>query len=405
MSADLVSALTRKISSYREELLELSARLISHPTENPPGRSYGPCAEMIGDELVIAGLEAEVLKVPGAEREEEPRYCVLASYGGGERALYFHGHYDVVPAFEAAQFEPRVAGGKLHGRGSADMKGGIAAMIYAVKALVECGVELGGRIGITVVPDEETGGRLGSGYLLEAGILGRDGVGMLTPEPTGGVIWNASRGAVSMQVRVRGAGAHVGLSYKGVNAFERMLDVAGKLRDLRIEIESRRTKYNISPAAARASILLLGGINKGGSGFNVVPDSSSFTVDRRTNPEEQLDAEKGRIIEILEEARKGGIELDYEILQESGSSALSENHALASALAESASAVTGVSPRFEMCPGLLETRFYAAAGVPALAYGPGSLSVAHGPRECVRVDDLCACAAVYALAASKILGV
>src|SRR5262249_49917459 len=88
--------------------------------------------------------------------------------------------------------------------------------------------------------------------------LGQDAVAMLTPEPTSGVIWNANRGAITLQVTVKGRSAHVGLQHQGVNAFERMLHVAAALQGLKAEVEKRKTGYPIVPAAAAHSILMLG---------------------------------------------------------------------------------------------------------------------------------------------------
>jgi succinyl-diaminopimelate desuccinylase len=90
-------------------------------------------------------------------------------------------------------------------------------------------------------------------------------------------------------------------------------------------------------------------------------------------------------------------------LQEGQSSACREEEPLGEALARSVKAVTGKGARFEMCPGLLEIRFYAAQGVPAYAYGPGLLSVAHGPNEYVDVRNVVDCAAIYALVAMEML--
>ena len=235
------------------------------------------------------------------------------------------------------------------------------------------------------------------------GILGRDAIGMLTAEPTSGAIWNASRGAISLQVTVKGKPAHVGLQHLGVNAFERMLLVAGELEGLKREVESRITEYRIRPAAAAHSILMLGGRCEGGSNFNLVPEDCSFTVDRRINPEENLAAEKKRILDLLASLRKQGLNLDVQVLQVGAASGVSEKSPLALALAASVLAVTGKKPSFEMCPGLLETRFYAEKQVPAMAYGPGLLSVSHGPNEFVPVKNIFDCAAVYALTAAQVL--
>jgi len=116
-----------------------------------------------------------------------------------------------------------------------------------------------------------------------------------------------------------------------------------------------------------------------------------------------MEEEKSRIIATLESCKREGLRLEWQILQEGRSSACSEEEALGSALARSVRTVTGVAPRFEMCPGLLETRFYAAESVPAYAYGPGMLSVAHGPNEYVDLRKIIDCAAIYALAASEML--
>jgi succinyl-diaminopimelate desuccinylase len=401
------------ISSCRDEILDFTKTLVSIPTENPPGASYLACVEAIVSKLREIGLESTILEVPDAGPQTEgvashgerpyPRYCLLSFYGEGERTLYFHGHYDVVPAQSEAQFRPYVEGGKLFGRGSSDMKGGLAAMIFAVKAMKACGIRPQGRIGLTVVPDEETGGALGAQYLADAGLLGEGGIGVFLPEPTSGVIWNANRGAISLRVTVRGKPAHVCLHYQGLNAFERMLVVANELLELKDEVESRRTDFKIEPEAARRSILMMGGRCEGGTNFNVVPDECSFTVDRRINPEEDFEAEKRRLLALFDRLRHEGIELAVEVLQEGRAAGCSEDDPVARALAESVEAITGKPAPFEMCPGFLETRFYTQQGIPGFTYGPGLLSVSHGPDEFIRLKDIHDCAAIYALSAIRLL--
>jgi acetylornithine deacetylase/succinyl-diaminopimelate desuccinylase-like protein len=283
------------------------------------------------------------------------------------------------------------------------MKGGIVAMLYAILALKECGAELNGRIGLMLVPNEETGGEGGSAWLAAQGRLGRGGIGMLLAEPTSGVVWNANRGAITLRVRVLGKSAHVGLQHQGENAFERMHRVVERLQELKQEVERRTTNLNIGADQARHSILMLGGQSGGGTNFNVVPAECWFTVDRRINPEEDLEEEKAKLIAVLERCKREGIPLEWEILQEGQSSACREEEPLGEALARGVRAVTGEAPRFEMCPGLLEIRFYAAQGVPAYAYGPGLLSVAHGPDEYVDLRKMTDCAAIYALTAIEML--
>jgi len=399
-----IGALLSWLQQREDEMAALLAELVAIPTENPPGENYRACADLLENQLRQVGLECEGLEAgePKEGTGDSP-VCLITTYGRGDRVLYFHGHYDVVPAQSREQFQPSRKGHFLFGRGSCDMKGGIVAMLYAILALKECGAELNGRIGLTLVPNEETGGEGGSAWLAAQGRLGRGGIGMLLAEPTSGVVWNANRGAISLRVRVLGKSAHVGLQHQGENAFERMQRVVERLQELKQEVEERTTNLNIGADQARHSILMLGGQSGGGANFNVVPAECWFTVDRRINPEEDLEEEKAKLIAVLERCKREGIPLEWAILQEGQSSACREEEPLGEALARSVRAVAGEAPRFEMCPGLLEIRFYAAQGVPAYAYGPGLLSVAHGPDEYVDLRKVTECAAIYALAAIEML--
>jgi len=268
---ELQLTLKQALAAHEKSILAFSQDLISIASENPPGNQYRECLDRIGLELDRLGFAYQVVEVPGYA--ERPRCNLLSFHGDGQRTLYFHGHYDVVPAHSREQFNPRVEKGRLYGRGAADMKAALAAMIYATYLLKELKVPLAGRIGLCIVADEETGGQGGSRYLEQIGLLGRNALAMLTPEPTSGVIWNANRGAISLRVTVKGKAAHVGLQHQGLNAFEQMLKVAAALQTLKAEVEKRKTGYRIVPAEAAHSILMLGGQVQGGTNFNIVPDS------------------------------------------------------------------------------------------------------------------------------------
>jgi succinyl-diaminopimelate desuccinylase len=382
-----------RIQEYRDAMVELTEQLIAIPTQNPPGDCYSEALQLLQGHLLNLGFENT--RIEGQ--------CLLSFLGEGERTLYFSGHYDVVPAQSPSQFQPVKKDAKLFGRGSSDMKSGLAAMTYAAKALSDCGgLPRNGRIGLVFVPDEETAGPRGSRYLAERGLLGKDAIGMLTPEPTGGVVWNANRGAITLKITIKGKSAHVGRQREGVNAFEQMLEVAQVLSKLKAEVEERETSYRIGPDSLRRSILMMGGQCRSGTNFNVVPDTCTFTIDRRINPEEDFQTEKQRLLSIFDDARKKGIELEVEILQEGASSGVSEHCAPGRALAQSIQEVTGRETHFELCPGLLETRFYAERGIPAFAYGPGLLTVSHGPNEFVPIDRIVQCASIYALTAARL---
>ena len=310
--------------------------------------------------------------------------------------MYFSGHYDVVPAQRADQFEPYIKGANLFGRGSSDMKAGLAMMIHAAHSVRDR--IPGGRIGLVFVPDEETAGPRGSRFLAEHSCLGVDAIGMLTPEPSGGVIWNANRGAITLRATLAGKSAHVGRQLEGINAFERAIPLLNELAALKREVESRETSHNIAPAALRRSILMLGGIAESGNNFNLVPEKFSFTIDRRINPEEGFEDEKLRLFDLLDRYHA-----KLETIQDGAASATPVDDPLSIALARNIERVTGKPAPFEMCPGLLETRFYAALGIPALAYGPGLLTVSHGPNEFVPIANLAQCAEIYARTAMELL--
>jgi acetylornithine deacetylase/succinyl-diaminopimelate desuccinylase family protein len=386
-----------------DEIAALTADFVAVPTENPPGRHYSEFAELFESRAARFGLPSERLEAPSTgETVDAVPPCLSVGYGEGERVFYFHGHYDVVPSQSEEQFQPKRNEHFLFGRGACDMKGGIVSMLYAILALRECGVEMDGKVQLILVPDEETGGTGGSAKLLEQGVLGKNGIGMLLAEPTSGVVWNANRGAISVRVQVMGKSAHVGLQHQGENAFERMHSVVGRLQELKYCVERRTTSSNIGAGQSRNSILMLGGQCGGGTNFNVVPESCWFTVDRRINPEESLAEEKARLIEVLKQCQREGIPLQWEILQEGNSAVTGQEEAIGRTLAQAIQEITGKAASFELCPGLLETRFYAAQGISSYAYGPGLLSVAHGPNEYVDLRRVTECAAIYALTAAKL---
>jgi succinyl-diaminopimelate desuccinylase len=388
----------------QDEMAALLAELVAVPTENPPGKHYREFVQLWEARVGQLGLPIQRLGAPSLNGSPgDAPICLSTDYGSGERTLYFHGHYDVVPAQSKEQFQPQRKEHCVFGRGAGDMKGGILAMLYAILALRECGKELDGRISLILVPDEETGGARGSAWLAERGLLGKNGIGMLLAEPTSGLVWNANRGALSLRVRVFGKPAHVGLQHQGENAFERTHQVVARLLELKHEVERRTTNLAAGPGKTRNSILMLGGQSGGGTNFNVVPETCWFTIDRRINPEEDMEEEKARLIGVLEACRRQGVPLDWETLQEGHSAACQEAENVGQALAQAVQEVTGAPGRFELCPGLLETRFYAARGIPSYAYGPGLLSVAHGPNEYVDLRRVTDCAAVYALAAMNLL--
>jgi succinyl-diaminopimelate desuccinylase len=372
-----------------EEMAELVEALVRVPTENPPGRELGWCARVLRDALDRLGFSPELIELPPAGTLEAPA-IVRGTVGGGPDLLYYHGHFDVVPAQSPAQFEPVRHDGRIVGRGSADMKGGLVSMLYGAAAARELGLLDGRRIVFHLVCDEETGSTAGSGHLRRAGLIDRDALAMLTAEPTGGVIWHAARGAITLRVRTTGREAHVGYADAGVNAFEHMVRIAEPLTRLAHELLERR------------SMLVVGGQAGAGAGFNVVPGSAWFSVDRRFNPDEDLDHELARLTGTINAAAAvAGAHVDIDLLQAQPSTSTDPEHPAARTLAGCVQAVEGGGADLQLCPGVLDTRWYAQLGIPAFAYGGGRLDISHGPDEYIDEAAMRRCAAVYALFAAQ----
>jgi succinyl-diaminopimelate desuccinylase len=309
-----------------------------------------------------------------------------------------------VPAQSPAQFEPQRRDGRIVGRGTADMKGGLVSMLYGAAAAADLGLLGGRRIVFHFVCDEETGSAAGSGHLREAELIDRDALAMLTAEPTGGVIWHACRGAITLRVRTAGREAHVGYVHEGVNAFEHMIRIAEPLTTLARELLQQRTSFPVDSDEAGGSMLVVGGQAGAGAGFNVVPGSAWFSVDRRFNPEEELESELERLTAtITETATAIGAQVEIDVLQSQPSGSTDQSHPAARTLARCVGGVEGAEPAFRMCPGVLDTRWYSQLGIPAFAYGGGRLDISHGPDEYIDEAAMSRCAAVYALFAAAAL--
>jgi succinyl-diaminopimelate desuccinylase len=385
-----------------EEMAALLEALVRVPTENPPGRELGRCAGVLCDAAARLAFSPELIELAPTGGPEGSA-VVRGSVGSGTELVYYHGHFDVVPAQDRSQFEPVRRDGRIIGRGTADMKGGLVSMLYGAAAARELDLLDGRTIVFHFVCDEETGGTAGSGHLRDAGLIDRDAVAMLTAEPTGGVIWHACRGAITLRVRTSGREAHVGYVHEGVNAFEHMIRIAEPLTRLSHELLSKRTSFPVDSKEAAGSMLVVGGQAGAGASFNVVPGSAWFSVDRRFNPEEELDQELARLTGMIDEAAEtAGAPVDIEVLQEQPSGKTDQDHPAAQTLARCVELVEGTGATFQLCPGVLDTRWYSQLGIPSFAYGGGRLDISHGPDEYIDEAAMSRCAAVYALFAGQI---
>jgi succinyl-diaminopimelate desuccinylase len=391
------------IDERADEMADLLIRLVACETENPPGRNLAECAQLLAEEMQRLGLAPEIIELEPAGPLAEPR-IVRGTAGNGQQLVYFHGHFDVVPAQDRAQFTAERCDGTIIGRGTADMKGGIVSMLYGAAAAQELGVLGDGRIVIHLVCDEETGSSVGSGHLRQHDLIDRTALAMLTAEQSSEVIWNAAKGALSLRVDVRGRPVHVGQAFKGINSFLHMLKVAAPLEAYARRMSERPTNYPVGAGEALGSMVVVGGLSGGGSNFNVVPERTWFTVDGRFNPEEDIDAELTRVTAIVEDAaRAAGADVSVEVTQVAPPADTALTCAAAGLLGECVVEITGVPARYELCAGCLDTRWYAQLGIPAFGFGPGRLELSHGPEERVTEAAMRRVATVYSLYAARLL--
>ena len=150
-------------------------------------------------------------------------------------------------------------------------------------------------------------------------------------------------------------------------------------------------------------MLVVGGQAGAGAGFNVVPGSAWFSIDRRFNPEEDLDEELARLTDMIDEAADAaGAASTSRCCRRSPPAAPTRATLPPGRWPRCIEAVEGADARFRLCPGVLDTRWYSQLGIPAFAYGGGRLDVSHGPDEYIDEAAMRRCAAVYALFAAQI---
>lgn len=377
----------------------LTAALVEADSENPGGTEAAAVA-VLADACGAAGLRVERHEVaPG-----RPNLTATLDGGGGP-GLMFLGHSDVVPAgpnWTGDPYRVRHAGGRLIGRGTTDMKGGLAAVVAALSALHDGlgpGAELPGPARLVCTVDEE-----------EHGIGVRDFVsrpadhaflGCVVAEPTGLHVVRGCRGASYLEVDITGRAAHSGRPSDGRNA----IVAAAAVIEL---IRADQDELHRSPDPLLGSGTWNVGTIEGGQGISVVAPTCSLGVDRRLMPEEDAGAVADRLRAAVIEAGidTDGIDVDVRVTMEMPGFATPATDPLVIGAAEALTAAAGITPVIGGWSAACDGGFVSRdLGVPAVVLGPGDLNTqAHQPDESVAVDDLVAAARVYALMALRMLG-
>lgn len=414
--------LLRRIDDKREDLVALTRALVRIPTVNPPGEAYRPACELLGARLGARGFEVRYLRAEGTPGDSDrfPRWNVLARREGRRPGpcVHLNGHIDVVEAGEGWTVDPWagvVREGKLFGRGTCDMKGGIAAAVVAAETLLELEPDLPGAIEISGTADEESGGYGGVAWLARKGFFSKPRVDhVIIPEPLNvDRVCIGHRGVWWAEVTTHGRIAHGSMPFLGDCAVRHMGAFLRALEDeLWPKLARRRTAMPVVPEAARASTLNVNAIQGGqplGEGLPspCVPDSCRIVLDRRFLIEERLEEVKGEVRAILERLarERPGFRWSMRDLFEVEPVLTDPGLPVPRTVASAIRTVLGTEPAFVCSPGTYDQKHVARIGglQDCVAYGPGILDLAHQPDEFVGIEDLVTATKVLALSIRALL--
>ncbi len=426
MAADVQSL----VGSRREELIDLTRRLIRARTYNPPGKEVR-AAEVLCEYLDRVGIDYQILS------REEGRANVIATVGeGGGRTLLLAGHLDTVPPGGGWTVDPlggALVDGRIYGRGATDMKGGVAASAVAMAALADAGIR--GRVILAATADEEMGSEYGMAWLARERFELLKADFALICEPSGSsslgkFVVVGEKGSVVVMVRVMGRSAHSSVPAMGDNAVVKMSRLLSNIHRARVRpVRPPITKWDLvrqlvrrlgwrrilrsaisrgggrESAALRAmtGVTVCPSMVQGGEKDNVVPDLCEATVDFRILPGQTPEDVIKAVEELASSLNVGPVEVGVKLHVEPSvlRGAEGELRLLETVVRE----VYGERPIRIVMPGASDARFLRNwLEIPAAQFGPGLAEATHAPDEYVEVEDLVKSAAVYAEFALRFFG-
>ncbi|GEP83671.1 putative succinyl-diaminopimelate desuccinylase [Staphylococcus piscifermentans] len=293
---------------------------------------------------------------------------LICNVGAGEKRLILNGHVDVVSG-NPDQFEPKVEGNKIYGRGSADMKAGVSAMMSALSELQH--KDLGNTsVQLQLVTDEEIGGKHGANFLTEQGYLGDF---VICGEPTQLGIGYQAKGILQIDIHLKGKSAHGSRPWEGDNAIEKALETYQKILELPFAKES--TALFDGPSINLAKI-------RGGTVYNKVPDEAVISYDIRFLPGQNEE----EILKQIQTITDGEISVHL-----SGASVINETdnpliQKLVKEISEETQQPAETIKLFGQ-HGFADTRYFARFGTPAVEFGPSGAAW-HGDNEYAEINSI-----------------
>lgn len=362
-----------------ESVLDLARALVSVPSVNPDlergGAGEREIADLTADWLRVWGFDVQVTEAaPG-------RASVLARVRrGSAKTLILNGHLDTVgvTGMSVDPFSGEVRDGRLYGRGSCDMKAGIAALLAAARDAVRQR-SFSGELVVALVADEENAS-VGLQSLLDDGLCGHAAI---VCEPTGLAIMPAHKGFVWFGLEFQGRAAHGSRPELGVDAIRHAGLLLARLDALESELGERPTHPLLGQGSIHAGTIA------GGTAPSVYPATCRLTLERRTLPGETTGDVREELESLLTRLSADVPDLTVKVavtLERPGTEVPADApvvQALESALRDAA-----VEPRHEGMSAWVDAALLNVAGTPAVCFGPGSIEQAHAADESVPVDDL-----------------
>ena len=410
MSPDAAKArLAARVESRSEALVELCRSLVRIDSTNPPGDTTA----------MVEAVEAVLDGRPGIEHRrvvgKEPAVNLVARVRGAGpgRRLVLNGHLDTFPIGDARWEHDPLGGdlvdGRIYGRGACDMKAGVAALVLAFVTLAEFRQDWSGELVLTLVGDEETGGRWGTQYLL-ANVEEATGDAMLNAD-TGSprVVRIGEKGNVWVELEATGVANHAAHVHLGRNAVDALVDALGAVRGLEDLTPSLPAAVERTIAEAKAvseaesgegeaetlrRITVNTGRIEGGTGVNTIPDRARALCDIRIPPGVTVD----RVRAELAAAIGPRPDVSWQMLQCTEPSWTDPGDDVVRVVRENAAAVSGREVVVNLRAGFSDARFWRHAGVPSVVYGVGAHHMG-GADEHATVEDLNTVFAVHAFAA------
>jgi acetylornithine deacetylase len=362
----------------RGDAVALTRALVAIDSRNPSLVSDGPgeraCALALAQTLERWGFRVEIQETVSS------RPNVVARIGrAGSRALLFNGHLDTVgvEGMIHAPWDAEVRNGRIYGRGSSDMKSGIAAMCAAALRVVDA--DLDGEVIIAAVSDEEYES-IGTRSLVESGIRAEAAI---VTEPTRLAICPAHRGFAWLELIVHGRAAHGSRYDIGIDAITLAGLALAELDSYQRTVLEKKSHPLLGRPSFHASII------SGGLGLSTYPDRCSVQLERRTIPGETAADFTREVEEACARVRSRVPEFRADLVPgfAQAPNEVAASHPLVRALSASLEKAGEPAP-IEGLPCWTDAALLTAAGIPAICFGPGDIGLAHSAEEYVDMSEI-----------------